>query len=98
MGGARYILVIVDDYTRYGYCYLMKNKSEVFNHFRNWLAYVEKHFDKQVAQIQTDRGSEFMSERFQNWLRNTGIFHRKTSPYSAFENGLQNIGMGSYRQ
>ena len=29
-----------------------------------------------------------MSERFQTWLRNTGIFHRKTSPYSPFQNGV----------
>ena len=88
MGGAKYVLVIVDDFTRYGFCYLMKNKSEVFNHFRNWLAYVEKRFDKKMAQIQTDRGSEFMSERFQTWLRNTGILIGRPAHILPFKMGL----------
>jgi hypothetical protein len=33
MGGKWYILVIVDDYSRYSWVFFLKRKDEVFEHF-----------------------------------------------------------------
>ena len=35
-GGYRYFLTITDDLSRYGYIYLMKNKSETFEKFKEF--------------------------------------------------------------
>ena len=42
LGGARYVLVLVDDYSRYSFCYLLKSKTEVFNSFKSWVKFVER--------------------------------------------------------
>ena len=42
MRGVKYVLIIVDDYTCYSFCYLIKSKAEGFNHFRNWVKFVGK--------------------------------------------------------
>ena len=64
MGGAKNVLVLVDDHTRFSFCILMKNKAEVFDHFKGWVHIVERHYSQKVGQLQTDRVSEFMSGRF----------------------------------
>jgi hypothetical protein len=33
MGGKWYVLVIVDDYSRYSWVFLLESKDEVFEHF-----------------------------------------------------------------
>jgi hypothetical protein len=35
MGGKRYVLVIVDDYSRYSWIFFLESKDEVFEHFRS---------------------------------------------------------------
>jgi hypothetical protein len=33
MGGKRYVLVIVDDYSRYYWVFFLESRDEVFDHF-----------------------------------------------------------------
>uniref|UniRef100_A0A2D4K5N5 GAG-pre-integrase domain-containing protein n=1 Tax=Micrurus paraensis TaxID=1970185 RepID=A0A2D4K5N5_9SAUR len=40
LGGAKYMLVIVDDYSRFGFCYLLKSKTEVLQKFKQWIRFV----------------------------------------------------------
>ena len=35
-GGYRYFLIFIDDFSRYGYIYLMKHKSETFEKFKEF--------------------------------------------------------------
>lgn len=88
VGGSRYIFLITDDYSRYSYCYLLKEKSEVFVKFKQWVYMVEQRFGQRVAQLQTDRGGEFLNTVMNNWLKKNGILHRWTNPFSAAENGV----------
>jgi hypothetical protein len=37
MGGKWYILIIVDDYSRYSWVFFLECKDEVFEHFGAWL-------------------------------------------------------------
>ena len=41
-GGYEYFITFTDDYSRYGYVYLMRHKSEAFDKFREYKAEVEK--------------------------------------------------------
>ena len=42
-GGYRYFLTFTDDLSRYGYIYLMKHKSEIFEKFKEFQSKVENH-------------------------------------------------------
>ena len=41
-GGYSYFITFTDDLSRYGYVYLMKHKSEVFERFKEFRSEVEK--------------------------------------------------------
>ncbi|KAL5564391.1 hypothetical protein UlMin_027555 [Ulmus minor] len=43
-GGYDYYVTFIDDYSRYGYVYLMHRKSETFDKFKEFRAEVEKQF------------------------------------------------------
>ena len=55
-GGKRYILCLIDDYSRKLWVYLLAEKSETFQHFKNWQKMVEKEKGLPVRCLRTDRG------------------------------------------
>lgn len=61
--GARYFLTIIDDFSRGIWLYLMKKKSEVAQHLRQFIAMVEQQFDVSIKTIQIDNGTKFMCLR-----------------------------------
>jgi hypothetical protein len=42
MSRAKYVLTFIDDWSRYTWVYFLKNKSEVFECFRDFKALAEK--------------------------------------------------------
>ena len=46
--GYHYFLTFTDDLSRYGYIYLMKHKSEIFEQFKEFQSEVENHCDKKI--------------------------------------------------
>jgi len=48
LGGACYMLTIIDDYSRKVWSYFLKHKSEAFLAFKEWKAMVEKQTKKKV--------------------------------------------------
>jgi hypothetical protein len=45
-GGYHYFLTFTDDLSRYGYVYLMKHKSEMFEKFKEFQNEVENHHNR----------------------------------------------------
>lgn len=41
-GGFEYFITFIDDYSRYGYVYIIAHKSEVFENFKEFRNEVEK--------------------------------------------------------
>ena len=72
-GGYRYFIIFIDDYSRYGYVYLMKNKSEFFEKFKEYKNEVENQLDKKIKTLRTDRGGEYLSIEFSTFLKECGI-------------------------
>jgi len=64
LGGAWYMLTIIDDYSMKVWPYFLKHKSEAFLAFKEWKAMVEKQTEKKVKKLRTDNGMEFCSEEF----------------------------------
>lgn len=88
LGGARYFLSIIDDYSRYTVVYTMSRKSDVFYCFREYLADVERQKGKKLKAIRSDNGLEFCSKDFEKFLTTRGIRIQRRNTYSPEMNGV----------
>lgn len=88
LGGSRYFIIFVDDYSRMTYIYFMKNKSEAFQCFKDYTAKVENKLNKKIKILRSDNGREFCNGEFDSFLRIKGIVHQKSNPYTPEQNGL----------
>ena len=87
-GGFSYFITFIDDYSRYGYVYLMQYKSEAFDKFKDFKAEVEKQLSKNIKTLRSDRGGEYLSYEFQDYLKENGIVSQWTPPGTPQHNGV----------
>jgi IS30 family transposase len=59
-----YVLVIVDDYSRYSYVFLLKSKDEVFEHFQDLALRLNNEHPNCLKAIHSDNGIEFRNVSF----------------------------------
>ena len=52
-GGYEYIITFTNDYSRYGYVYLMHHKSEAFEMFREYKAKAKKKLGVHIKQLRS---------------------------------------------
>ena len=69
-GGHRFFIMFTDDFSRFGYVYLLKHKSEAFETFKVFQNEVENQLGKKIKAIQSDRGDEYLSQEFDDHLKN----------------------------
>ncbi|GJZ48463.1 retrotransposon protein, putative, ty1-copia subclass, partial [Tanacetum coccineum] len=86
--GASYFLTFTDDFSRYGYVYLLKHKHEVFETFKVFKSEVELQLGKKIKALRSDRGGEYLSQEFKDYLGKNGIVQHLTSPYTPQQNGV----------
>jgi hypothetical protein len=67
--GDRYFIMFTDDYSRYGYVYLMRHKSESFEKFKEFKTKVENQLNKSINVLRSDRGGEYLSYEFTMYLK-----------------------------
>jgi 5'-3' exoribonuclease 2 len=67
--GARYMLTIIDDYSRKVWLYFLKDKLEAFSTFKEWKTMVENETEKKVKKLHTDNGMEFCSQEFKLYCK-----------------------------
>ena len=67
--------------------YILKQKSEVFQCFREWKALVEKSSGRTIKIFRSDNGGEYTSTEFGKYLTQEGIKHELTTPHTPQQNG-----------
>ncbi|KAJ9566373.1 hypothetical protein OSB04_002339 [Centaurea solstitialis] len=87
-GGYRYFITFTDDFSRYGYVYLMRHKSESFERFKEFQNEVQNQLDRKIKFLRSDRGGEYLSDEFDNHLMECGIVSQLTPPYTPQMNGV----------
>nr|GEX01497.1 retrotransposon protein, putative, Ty1-copia subclass [Tanacetum cinerariifolium] len=85
--GASYFVTFTDDFSRYGYVYVLKHKHEVFETFKVFKMEVENQLGKTIKSLCSDRGGEYMSQEFLDHLKKHGIIAHRTPPYTPQHNG-----------
>jgi hypothetical protein len=66
----------------------MKHKGEVFQHFLNFKAMVEKERSVSIKCLRSDGGGKYFSNEFIEYLKKHGIQKKYSCSYSPKENGV----------
>ena len=66
----------------------MKAKSEVFEKFKEFKAFIENLSDKKIKTLHSDNGGEYTSKEFEAFCKDTGIKRELTTPYNPQQNGV----------
>jgi len=68
-------------------CFI-KQKSEVFEKFKEYHAKVTNMTGKKLKRLRSDNGGEYLSAKFQEYLKAHGTKHEVTTPYTPQQNGV----------
>ncbi|KAK1650330.1 hypothetical protein QYE76_068135 [Lolium multiflorum] len=88
LGGSKYGLVIVDDYSRYSWVFLLKSKDETHREFITFAKKAQRMYESEIKAIRTDNGTEFKNYTMQEFVDDKGIKHEFSAPYTPQQNGV----------
>lgn len=88
LGGARYFVTFIDDFSHKVFVYMLKSKGEVETKFKIFKAFVEQQTGHNIKILRSDNGGEYLSNCFSQFLEQVGIQHQRTVPYTPQQNGL----------
>nr|GEW67040.1 integrase, catalytic region, zinc finger, CCHC-type, peptidase aspartic, catalytic [Tanacetum cinerariifolium] len=77
INGKKYILVIVDDYTRFTWVKFFKSKDETPDVVIKFLKQIQVGLNKTVRFIGTNNGTEFVNHDLTHYYESVDIFHKK---------------------
>lgn len=86
--GYSYVMVLVDDFSKYAWVKFLKEKSEALKVFVEFKNNVEKEFGKKIQCLRSDNGGEFMSDEFFQFCSNNGILRQMTCAGTPQQNGV----------
>ena len=88
LGGARYFLTYIDDYSRKVWVYMLKAKGECLEKFKEFKALVETQSDHKIKVFRSDNGGDYISKGFRRFLKEHGIKKQTSTPYRPQQNGV----------
>jgi transposase InsO family protein len=88
IGMSKYFLVIVDDYSRFTWVFFLKEKSQTQETLKRFLRGAQNEFGLRIKKIRSDNGTEFKNSRIEGFLKEDGIKHEFSSPYTPQQNGV----------
>uniref|UniRef100_A0ACD5U385 Uncharacterized protein n=1 Tax=Avena sativa TaxID=4498 RepID=A0ACD5U385_AVESA len=87
LNGYRYFITFIDCCTRTTWVYVLRNKSDVFQCFKDFHNLIKTQYNACVKILRTDNGTEYVNNEFDDYLSNYGIIHQTTCPDSDCETG-----------
>ncbi|KAH9697754.1 Integrase catalytic domain-containing protein [Citrus sinensis] len=97
VGGYKYFITFIDDFSRYGHVELLAEKSESLSAFQAFKANVELQKGKKIKAVRSDRGGEYYERYdetgrnprpFARFLQECGIEAQYTMPGTPEQNGI----------
>ncbi|GJT89045.1 retrovirus-related pol polyprotein from transposon TNT 1-94 [Tanacetum coccineum] len=88
INGKRYILVIVDDYSRFTWVRFLKTKDEAPAAIIKCIKNIQVHLKATVRNVRTDNGTEFVNQTLREWYENVGISHQTFVARTPQQNGV----------
>nr|GFB54321.1 retrovirus-related Pol polyprotein from transposon TNT 1-94 [Tanacetum cinerariifolium] len=88
INGKRYILVIVDDYSRYTWVHFLRSKDEAPEVIIKFLKRITVLLQSLVIIIRTNNGTEFKNQVLKVYFDSVGISHQMSSVRTPQQNGV----------
>nr|GFA80637.1 retrovirus-related Pol polyprotein from transposon TNT 1-94 [Tanacetum cinerariifolium] len=88
INGRKYVLVIVDDYSRYTWTHFLRFKDETPRVLIDFLMLVQRGLHAQVRIVQTDKGTKFLNKTLHAYFASEGILHQTSVAQTPEQNGV----------
>ncbi|GJR59983.1 integrase, catalytic region, zinc finger, CCHC-type containing protein [Tanacetum coccineum] len=73
VNGKKYILVIVDDFSRFTWVYFLRSKDETPEIIKKFIAQAQLNYKAKVCKIRTDNGTEFKNATLKAYYEKLGV-------------------------
>nr|GFC31521.1 putative ribonuclease H-like domain-containing protein [Tanacetum cinerariifolium] len=84
----QYVLVIVDDYSRYTWVHFLRSKDEASEVIKTFLKRITILLQSPIIIIRTDNGTEFKNQVLKEYFDSVGISHQASSVRTPQQNGV----------
>nr|GEU53485.1 retrovirus-related Pol polyprotein from transposon TNT 1-94 [Tanacetum cinerariifolium] len=88
VNGKKYILVIVDDYSRFTWVKFLRSKDEAPDFIIKFLKMIQVRLKVPVRRIQIDNETEFVNQTLREYFEQVGISHETSVARSLQQNGV----------
>ena len=86
-GGSRYFVIFVDDFSRYTWIYLFKNRSKLYQIYRDFTKMIETQFSKPIKVFRSDNAQEYKDHEFTSILHQFGTVPHSSCADTSQQNG-----------
>jgi hypothetical protein len=77
-----------DDFSHFTRIYFLRQKSEVFQHLKDFKDLVDTQSEKNIKVLRTDNGGEYLNHEIHNLFHEAWIQLQHTIPYTPQQNGV----------
>nr|GEU51758.1 retrovirus-related Pol polyprotein from transposon TNT 1-94 [Tanacetum cinerariifolium] len=84
----KYIIIIVDDYSRFTWVKCLRSKDEAPDFIIKFLKMIQVRLKVPVHRIRTDNGTEFVNQMLRKYYERVGISHETSVARSSQQNGV----------
>ena len=88
LGGKRYIIVVVDDFTMYTWVILLQSKSDAPEHIEALCIRLQNEKKLKIDRIRSDHGKEFENSYMESFCQKSGISQEFSAPITPQQNGV----------
>ena len=88
LGGMKYILVVMDDFTKYTWVVLLKDKSEATDNMIHLCKKLQVEKNILIAWIRSDHGREFENSKLISFCNDQGTKQEFFAPKTPQQNGV----------
>ncbi|KAJ9551406.1 hypothetical protein OSB04_015451 [Centaurea solstitialis] len=88
INGRKYVLVIVDDFSRYTWVNFLRSKDGASDIIISFIRNVQVRLQLPVQVIRTDNGTEFKNHKLDSFLDSVGITHTFSAARTPQQNGV----------
>ncbi|GKA36893.1 retrovirus-related pol polyprotein from transposon TNT 1-94 [Tanacetum coccineum] len=88
VNGKKYILVIVDDFSRFTWVYFLRSKDETPEIIKKFIAQAQLNYKAKVCKIRTDNGTEFKNATLKAYYEKLGIMQQFSIARTPQQNGV----------
>nr|GFA35419.1 retrovirus-related Pol polyprotein from transposon TNT 1-94 [Tanacetum cinerariifolium] len=88
INGKKYVLVIIDDYSRYTWTHFLRSKDETPEVLIDFLRLVQRGLHAQVRIVRTDKGTKFLNKTLDAYFASEGVHHQTSVARTPEQNNV----------